>query len=124
VLYCNDGALFENIRWVNNRIEKNVRDSQRRVIMFRITNRYGKGNIRNLLIKDCIFYEPFPNASSIEGLDEEHTIEGIVFDNVIYRGKKVTSLEDLGIKENPFVKNIIFKYEMSMSFLAKTHQAR
>jgi polygalacturonase len=108
-LYCNDGALFEDIRWVNNRIEKNVPDSQRRAIMFRISNRYGKGNIRNLLIKDCVFYEDFPNKSTIEGLDEEHTIEGIVFDNVINNGKKAMSLEDFGIQINAFVKNVTFK---------------
>ena len=105
-LYCNDGASFENIRFVNNRIERNFPDSQRRIIQFSIGNRSGKGQIRNVLIKNCIFYENFPNGSILKGLDDEHTINGLVFDNVTIKGKKMTSLQDLGIKETQFVKNI------------------
>jgi hypothetical protein len=108
-LYANDGALFEDIRWVNIRVEKNVHDSQRRAIQFRISNRYGKSNIRNLLIKDVVFYEEFPNTSDINGLDENHTIEGIVFDNVTKAGRRVQSLEDFPIRINEFVKDIQFR---------------
>ena len=108
-LYCNDGATFENIRFVNNRIERNFPDAQRRAIYFAIGNRSGKGQIKKVLIKDCRFYEKFPNGSTIKGLDNEHQIDGIVFDGVTIAGRKMTSLSDLGIAETPFVKNITVK---------------
>ena len=108
-LYCNDGATFENISFVNNRIERNFPDSQRRAIQFSIGNRSGEGQIKNVLIKECNFLEKFPNGSTMKGLDEEHLIEGVTFENVTVKGKKMTSLQDLGIEETPFVKNIKIK---------------
>jgi hypothetical protein len=108
-LYCNDGATFENIRFVNNRVERNFPDSQRRAVHFSISNRGGKGQINNVLIKNCIFYEKFPNGSVMKGLNDKHTINGVVFNNVIVNGKKMNSLQDIGITETPYVKNIQIK---------------
>lgn len=108
-LYCNDGAVFENVRFVNNRIERNFPDSQRKAIHFSIKDRYGAGYIRNVLVKDCHFLEAFPKGGAIDGLDGEHCIDGIVFDNVTVEGKKVQTSADLGIKEMKFVKNVTFK---------------
>ena len=108
-LYCNDGATFENISFLNNRIERNFPDSQRRAIQFSIGNRSGKGQIKSVLIKECNFLEKFPNGSTIKGLDEEHLIDGVIFENVTVNGQRMTSLQDFGIKETPFVKNIVIK---------------
>ncbi len=105
-LYCYDGASFENIRFVNNRIERNFPDNQRKAIHFQILNRSGKGYIRNVLIKDCAFGIRFPNGASMGGLDAEHCIDGVVFDGVTVAGKPVRSLSDLGMAEPRFVKNV------------------
>ncbi len=108
-LYCNDGATFENIRFVNNRIERNFPDSQRRVVHFSISNRSGKGQINKVLIKNCIFYEKFPNGSVMKGLDDKHTINGVTFKNVTVNGKKMNSLQDIGITQTLYVENIQIK---------------
>lgn len=108
-LYCNDGSAFENIRFVNNRVEKNYPDSQRKAIHFSIKERYGKGTIRNVTVQDCSFREAFPRGSAIDGLDSVHTIDNLVFENVTVGGKKITSLEDLGVKKNKFVENVVIR---------------
>ena len=52
-LYCSDGALFQDIRFIGNYFEKGFADSQKKAIHFQIKNRSGAGQIRNVLIKDC-----------------------------------------------------------------------
>ena len=108
-LYCYDGAAFENIRFVNNRVERNFPDNQRKAIHFQILSRSGKGHIRNVLFKDCAFDIMFPKGASMAGLDAEHCIDGVTFDGVTVAGKPVRSLSDLGMEEPRFVKNIRFK---------------
>ena len=108
-LYANDGALFEDIRWINIRAERYVHDSQRRAIQFRITDRFGQSNIRNLLIQDVVIHDEFPNTSDMRGLNANHTIDGIVFDNVTVAGRRVMSLEDFPLVINDYVRNIEFR---------------
>ena len=108
-LYCYDGATFDNIRFVNNRIERNYPDRQRMVLQFQIQERHGRGHIKNILIKDCSVSQLFPNGSQITGLDDSSTIDGITFDNVVVSGKRMTQLGDLGITKTPFVENIMIK---------------
>ena len=107
-LYCNDGALFENITFSDNRIERNYPDSQRRPIHFKISERHGKGRIRNVLIRNCDFATVFPRPAEIAGLDADHTIDGLTFSNVTIDGKPVRSSEELGAKIR-FTENIRFE---------------
>ena len=107
-LYCNDGALFEHIVFANNRIERNWPDSQRRPIHFKISERHGKGLIRDVEIRDCSFAVPFPRPAEIAGLDAEHTIDGVTFRNVTIGGRPVRSLEELGARIR-FTENIRFE---------------
>lgn len=108
-LYCLDGATFENIRFINNRIERNYRDRQPMILQFYIKQRGGKGHIKGVQIKDCSVLERFPLGSEIYGLDNEHIIEGVEFDNFKVAGRRIESLGDLGIEKNPFTSNILFK---------------
>ncbi|WP_455498691.1 glycoside hydrolase family 28 protein [Coprobacter sp.] len=108
-LYCNDGSLFDNIRFENNRFEYSFHKGQQRGIHFVIKNRYGKGIVRNVLIKDCVFYEAFPKPSQIFGLDVEHPVDGIIFENFEIAGKKIFSAEEATLEINDFVRNIQFK---------------
>ncbi|NMA75259.1 MAG: glycoside hydrolase [Bacteroidales bacterium] len=109
VLYCNDGATFQDVRFVNNRIERFHHKGQQRGIHFSIKDRYGKGQIKDILIKDCVFYSAFPKESEVYGLAEGHLIENVTIDNLIIGDKKVMSLEEAGIKVNKFTENITFK---------------
>lgn len=107
-LYCNDGALFENITFSNNRVERNYPDSQRRPIHFKISERHGKGQIRNVMIRNCDFATVFPRPAEIAGLDADHTIDSLTFSNVTIGGRPVRSPDDLGAKIR-FTENIRFE---------------
>jgi hypothetical protein len=107
-LYCSDGATLDNIRFINNRFEHNFPDSQQKGIQFQIKNRSGSGQIRNVLIKDCTFETAFPKLSELLGLDKDHMIRNVTFDNLIIGGKKCKSLEDAFFKTTLFTENISF----------------
>ena len=107
-LYCNDGALFENITFSNIRVERNYPDSQRRLMHFKISERYGKGQIRNVILRNCDFATTFPRQIEILGLDAEHMIDGLTFSRVTIAGKPVRSMEELDAKIR-FTENIRFE---------------
>ncbi|HEX7845390.1 MAG TPA: glycosyl hydrolase family 28 protein, partial [Chitinophagaceae bacterium] len=109
VLYCNDGATFEKISFINNYFELGLKSSNLKAVHFQIKNRSGKGQIKNILIKDCKIASTFSNVSEIVGLDAEHIVDGVLFKNVTLGGKLVQSLNDIGAKTNEFVKNIRFE---------------
>lgn len=108
-LYCYDGARFENIRFVNNYFENGFPDFEKKAIHFAIKQRNGQGSIRNVLIKDCYFGPRFHSKITMEGLDQEHAIKDVVFDNVSLLGKKVNSIGELQLQQNVFVTNIEVK---------------
>jgi hypothetical protein len=104
-LYCSDGALFDNIQYINNRFEDNWPDSKRCGMNFTITRRNSNsrsGNMTNILVKDCVFNSPFPRPSEIFGLNEDHRI-GLTIENLIIGGKKFTAAEAAAFKTNDFV---------------------
>lgn len=109
VFYCNDGATFRNIQFVNNRFEYSYIKGQQRGIHFVIRNRYGKGNIDSVLVKDNVFYQAFPKPSEIYGLDETSLIQNVIFENLVIAGKKINSFEEGNILTNEFIRNVVFK---------------
>jgi polygalacturonase len=109
VLYCYDGAVFENIQFINNYFENGFKSSNLKAIHFQIRDRSGKGQIKNILIKDCTIAPTFSSVSEIVGLDKDHIVDGIRFKNVKMAGKVLQSAKDLGAKTNEFVKNISFE---------------
>lgn len=101
-LYCSDGAVYENIRYINNRFEENYSDAKQMGIHFNINKRNSNsrpGIMKNILIDSSWFYQSFPKPSEIIGLDEEHTIN-LTIRNFFVDGKKITSLSQSGIKTN------------------------
>jgi hypothetical protein len=111
-LYVSDGAKLENIRFINNRFERNYPDAKRAGLYFQVNirNENSKmGQIKNILVKDCVFYTAFPKPSQITGLNRTHGIENITIDNLVIEGEKVSSLQDARIEINGFVRNLIFK---------------
>ncbi len=86
-LYCMDGAVFENVNFINNRFEDFYRDNRQMHLDFDIGERSGKGRIRNVLVKNCTFLKPWPKPSYIDGLDREHIIENLRFVNYQVEGR-------------------------------------
>lgn len=108
-IYCNDGALYENIRYVGNRFEDCYPDAKQRMIDFSITERKGQGAIRNVLVQNCAFKTPFPKESTLAGLDAAHPIAGVRFENFTIGGKLCRSAADAGIKLGKGVEDVTFR---------------
>lgn len=101
-LYCSDGAVYENIRYINNRFEENYADAKQMGIHFSINKRNANsrpGIMKDILIDSACFHQSFPKPSEITGLDEEHTIS-LTVRNFFVEGKKITSLPQSGMKTN------------------------
>lgn len=109
VLYCYDGAHLNNIYFLNNRFESSYAKGEQRPIHFLIKERFGKGSIENVLIKDCEYYKFFPKSSEIFGLDNQSKIKHVVIENLKISGEKVSSLKEANILTNEFVEDIQFK---------------
>lgn len=108
-LYARDGTHMHDIRFIGNRFERPFPDYQQRLIDFRITERYGRSRISNILIKDNIVDEEWTQASLIEGLSEDHDISGVLIDNLVYAGKQCLSPTDLNLEAGPHTTDIEFR---------------
>lgn len=87
-LYCYDGAIYENIRFINNRFERNHPDRNQCCFHFRIRKRNEEskaGVMSRILIRDCSFTRAFPNPAQITGYDEDHRIE-LAIENLTIAG--------------------------------------
>lgn len=126
VYHCDD-AVISNVTFQNIRIEEARRLISCWIGKTRWTETEERGNIRNVLFKDITAtsapidttltgfqdgpdWKPYiikDHASmQLIGFDEEHTIEGVVFNNVILDGKPITKEQ---ITVNEFVKNVEIK---------------
>lgn len=56
-LYCSDGALFRDVRFIGNSFESCSVDGRRRLFDFTISKRDGLGTIRDILIGDCVLHK-------------------------------------------------------------------
>lgn len=103
-LYCSDGALYEDIRYVNNRFEDSYPDAKQSFMNFTITKRNPDskaGIIRNVVVKDCSFMHPFPKMSELKGFDKDHALS-VIIENMVVGGKLCTNYNTAGIKTNEF----------------------
>ena len=126
VYHCDD-ALISDVTFQNIRIEEARRLISCWIGKTRWTETPERGNIRNITFKDISAisapidttltgfqdgtdWKPYiiRDHASLEliGFDEKHTIEGVVFENVMLDGKKVVAEQ---VTTNDFVKEIRFK---------------
>ena len=110
VVYCYRGATVENPKWINNYFER-IGDNIKEMNMdIKIRDVEGRGHLKSVIIKDNTFEHFSPNPSSLRGLDVEHVLDGVVFENLVIAGKKRTGLTDAEITTNSFVKNVSFSF--------------
>ncbi|MGB2862815.1 MAG: glycosyl hydrolase family 28 protein [Sedimentisphaerales bacterium] len=108
-IYCSDGADISDISFVGNNFEENYPDNKRRMIHFQISNRKSAGQIRDVLIKNCSFKKPYPENSTIEGLDREHRIRGVKFENFSIAGRLCRDAGEANLEIEDFVEDITFE---------------
>jgi polygalacturonase len=92
-----DGSVYSNIRYIDNRFELVSIDARQRLIDFYIWDRKGGGRIENVLIKDCEADIYWPLPSTIIGYDEESSIKGVTIENFKIAGEVCASLEEANI---------------------------
>lgn len=116
-VWCWRGGTVENARWINNHFEAigvvpkespHKKETNIRLTIRNVQN-HGAGHIRNLLIKDNVFARHSPNDSMLQGFDDEHLIDGVVFDNLVIAGQKRTDADDARMTVSRFTENIEFK---------------
>lgn len=98
-IYVLDGATLENVTYRNNRFERNYPDAQRKGIHFQVDRREPEsklGTVKNVLIKDCIFYNQFPKKSEIS-FNGDYPGISVTIDNLVIAGKKANSEETAGM---------------------------
>ena len=107
-LYCKDGAIFSNIRYINNRFESCFKNNRQRMLDFYIKKRGGLGQIRNVLIADCQFKSPWPQASTMAGYDKKYIISDVCFENFRIAGKLCHNAEEANIEIKEHVHYVTF----------------
>jgi len=104
VVYCYDGAVLENIRYENNRIEKNFPDRNKASIALEIKPRETKTEPKtkvskaDIMIENTTVFQKFPSKSYITftkaGAVNESTAKGsdmkVTIKNLTVGGTKVT----------------------------------
>lgn len=126
VYHCDD-AVISDVTFQNIRIEEARRLISCWIGKTRWTETEERGNVRNVIFRDITAtsapidttltgfqdgtdWKPYiiRGHASMElvGFDEDHTVEGVYFENVILDGKKVVAEQ---VTVNDFVKNIRFK---------------
>jgi len=108
-IYCSDGADISNISFIDNHFEQNYPDNKRRMIHFQISNRKGAGQIRDVLIKNCSFKKQFPQNSTFEGLDGDHKITGVKFENFSIAGRLCRNTGQANLEIEDYVENVTFE---------------
>ncbi|MGQ1784646.1 MULTISPECIES: glycosyl hydrolase family 28 protein [unclassified Saccharicrinis] len=126
-IYHCDSATVSDVTFQNIRVEEARRLISCWIGSTRWTKTKERGHIKNVLFKDIIAtsapidttlkgfqdgsdWKPYiiKDHASMEliGYDEKHIVDGVVFDNVVLDGKKVTKGQ---VTMNEFVKNVSFK---------------
>lgn len=126
-IYHCDSAVVSDVTFQNIRVEEARRLISCWIGSTRWTKTPERGHIKNVLFKD-IYASSAPIDTSLTGFqdgsdwkpyiikdhasmeligyDETHIVDGVVFDNVVLDGKKVTRDQ---VTINAFVKNVSFK---------------
>lgn len=110
-LYSHDGAVFENIIFLKNHVETCFPGIRQCWIDFEIKPREAGvsklGDMRNILIKECVFYNYWSNGCRIRGYNINHRIQ-VTFENNRMNGNLLNSMEDMNITNNNGFEDITF----------------
>ena len=91
-LYCYDGSAYDNIRYINNRIERNYPEAKQMIIHIEAKQRMPQcpmGRI-DVLIKDTKVLGFFPKGSAIVNRAKDPNNVRVRFENLEIDGRKIT----------------------------------
>ena len=108
-LYVSDGASLSNIIYRNNRFERNHPDQQKKAIHVVVSKRNEDsklGEIKDLLVQDCMFETAWPKKSLVKYEGNKVGIRMII-DNLVIASIRAISPEEANIETDQA--QIIFK---------------
>lgn len=106
-----DCNFIRNILYDNIRVE-DLEEGQLfniRVVYNQKYNTGPGGGIEQVHFRDIRYTGVFPPASTIAGLDKDHAVKGITFENIRINGKLITNATSGNIRVGAFAENIVFK---------------
>jgi polygalacturonase len=110
-LSVGDFNLVRNVRFENIRVD-DFEEGQLINLRVIFSKKYNTGpgrGIENIYFKNVSYNGINNSPSIINGLDKNHTVEGITFENLRINGKIVTTAAEGNIKIGEFAKGIVFK---------------
>lgn len=116
-LYLYDNAEVYNISWINNRVERLYdwyTSGKISPFDFEVADRDGQepmptAKAYNILLKDNKFLYDGRGEGKFVGKTADSMLSDVTFDNFVVGGKKIMSLDEMIVKTNEFISNIIFK---------------
>ncbi len=97
------------MRWQGNRYEFIGGDIKPMHIEIKPNKDNGKGQLRRLLVKDDTFEREADKQSRLQGLDADHVLSDVTFENLVVGGKKRLSAADARIEVSRHVRDVRFK---------------
>lgn len=110
-LSVGDLNLVRNIRYENVRVE-NFQEGQLFSLRLFFNEKYNTGpgrSIENILFKNISYTGDNNYTSVIDGLDKDHMVKDVTFENLTINGKKILNAKDGNIRIGKFTGNIRFK---------------
>lgn len=109
VVYNYFGGNVEKCRWIDNHFEFIGGDLKKMQVEIKIQDEEGRGRIAQLLLKDNFFEREAENHSRIQGLDAEHEVDDVVFENFVVAGEPRTSAATARVQVSRNVRKVEFK---------------
>ena len=94
---------------VGNHFEFIGGDIKQMLMEIKIQENDGKGRMRDLLIEDNTFERDSEKSSRLQGLDAEHEITNVTFDNLVIAGHKCLNAKNAGIEIKNHVNGVTFQ---------------
>jgi hypothetical protein len=108
---CTDKNRVRNVLFEDIRV-KHIQEGRLFNLQVCFNPKYNKqpGNsIEDVTFRNITYYGSRENTSLLEGLNETHRIQNIIFENIVIRGKKNSSLQEMNVKMNNFADKIIVR---------------
>jgi hypothetical protein len=106
-----DFNLVRNVRYENIRIY-DFEEGQLLNLRVVYNRQYNTGpgrGIENIYFKDVYYTGHNQFTSTLVGLDKDHCVKGITFENLRINGKRVQSAAAANIEIGGFVEQVVFK---------------
>ncbi|ASA22158.1 glycosyl hydrolase family 28 protein [Paenibacillus donghaensis] len=108
-----DRNTVRNVLYSNIRVE-HIEQGQLfdvRVVQNKDYNPEPGTGIENITFRDIVFSGGMVQPSRIYGFDEQRTVDGVTFMNLVINGERVDSAETEQVLTNGFARNIVFATE-------------